>query len=227
MNTRLPDIVLFDLDGTLIDSVPDIATAVNAMRTSFGMPEVPVARVRSWVGRGLSTLMHRALTDDDDGVADPGDHEESIRVFRGHYRRCCAQHTSVFDGGEDMLSWLAASPIKVAIVTNKPTSFAAQIAKTLGIDRHLDVLLGAESHRPLKPDPSPLREAVDHLGGGSAWMVGDTRFDRAAAIAAGIPFIGVQLEGDQGRNIADIVDSDEPVFSSLRDLHDWLRVRLD
>jgi phosphoglycolate phosphatase len=223
MSRNVPDILLFDLDGTLIDSVPDIATAVNHVRVSLAMPEVSVGQVRGWVGRGLSTLMRRALTGDDDGAAAPGDHAESIRLFRSHYVGCCAEHTKVFDGGDELLAWLAASPTKVAVVTNKPTSFAAQIAETLGIDRHLDVLLGAEPHRPLKPDPSPLREAVDLSGGGSAWMVGDTSFDRDAAHAAGIPFVGVQLEGDQGRNIANIVDPDEPVFSSLRDLHDWLR----
>lgn len=222
MSRGLPDIMLFDLDGTLIDSVPDIATAVNAMRVSFSMPEVSVERVRGWVGRGLSTLMHRALTDDDDGMADPGAHDASIRVFRSHYRNCCARHTTMFDGGLALLEWLAGTSTKVAVVTNKPTSFAVQISEALGIDRHLDALLGAEPHRPLKPDPASLKEAVAHLGGGSAWMVGDTSYDRDAAIAAGMPFVGVQLEGDQGRNIADLVEPHEPVFESLGVLHRWL-----
>ena len=225
MSTALPDIMLFDLDGTIIDSVPDIAVAVNAMLAEFELPSAPIERVRGWVGRGLSTLMHRALTGEDDGTADPGAHDESIAVFRRQYTQCCTRATTIFDGGEALLHWLAASDIKVAIVTNKPTSFAVQIAAALGIDRHIDLIVGGESNRALKPDPAPLHEAVARLGGGVAWMVGDTCFDRDAAIAAGIPFIGVQLEGDQGRNIADITAADEPVFESLGDLHEWLRTR--
>jgi phosphoglycolate phosphatase len=215
--------MLFDLDGTLIDSVPDIASAVNAMRSEFGMAAAPLDRIRSWVGRGLSTLMHRALTDDEDGIAEPGQHDESIRVFRSHYQHCCAAETIVFDGGESLLNWLAASTLKVAIVTNKPLGFARQIAESLDIARHCDLILGAEPHRPLKPDPAPIVEAMNRLGGGHAWMVGDTVFDRDAAHAAGVPFIGVQLEGDQGRNIVDVVTDGEPVFDSLGALHHWMR----
>lgn len=223
MTRRLPDIILFDLDGTLIDSVPDIASAVNAMRRAFSMGEVSTERVRGWVGRGLSVLMHRALTDDDDGEAAAADHASSIRLFRSHYKQCCSQHTVVFDGGHELLGWLAASPIKVGIVTNKPVQFAEQIAESLAIRSHVDALIGAEDHRPLKPDPAALHEAVHALGGGDAWMVGDTSFDRDAARAAGLQFVGVQLEGDQGRNIGDITGPKEPVFESLRELHQWMQ----
>jgi phosphoglycolate phosphatase len=226
MYRALPDIMLFDLDGTIIDSVPDIAEAVNAMLTEFNLPVASVQRVRGWVGRGLSTLMHRALTGEDNGTAIPGAHNESIAVFRRHYQHCCARQTTVFAGGEALLAWLADSEVKVAIVTNKPTNFAVQIAATLGITGHFDLILGAEPDRPLKPDPTALREAATRLGGGVAWMVGDTVFDRDAAVSAGMPFLGVQLEGDQGRNIADITTGDEPVFESLRDLHVWLQDRV-
>ncbi|MCP4758026.1 MAG: HAD-IA family hydrolase [Planctomycetes bacterium] len=222
MTRECPDIMLFDLDGTLIDSVPDIAAAVNAMRSEFGMAAASVDQVRSWVGRGLSMLMHRALTDDAEGIAEVGQHEESIRIFRSHYQNCCTHQTVVFDGGRPLLEWLAASDIKVAIVTNKPVHFAKQIAESLEIGCHCDLIIGAESHRPLKPDPASIIEAVEQLGGGCAWMVGDTVFDRDAARAAGVPFVGVQLEGDQGRNISEITSKDEPVFDSLTSLHRWI-----
>ncbi len=223
MNRQLPAIMLFDLDGTIIDSVPDIAVAVNAMRAESNMLPAAEDVVRSWVGQGLSVLMHRALTDDDGGVADAMDHKAAIAVFRRYYKDCCAQQTVVFEGGDALLSWLASTDVRVAIVTNKPTSFAVRIAEMLGIAVHCDLILGAEPDRALKPDPAALLEAVQHLGGGVAWMVGDTTFDRDAAIAAGIPFVGVQLEGNQGRNICDVTTDDEPVFESLADLHAWLR----
>jgi len=226
LKPRRPDIVLFDLDGTLIDSVPDIAAAVNAMRSDVGKAAASVDLVRSWVGQGLSTLMHRALTDDADGKAEPGQHEESIRIFRGHYQHCCADRTVVFDGGAPLLEWLAGSGIKVAIVTNKPIRFAEQIAEALEIDQHCDLIIGAEPHRPLKPDPASIHEAVGRLGGGTALMVGDTVFDRDAARAAGVQFVGVQLEGDQGRNIAAMTSDHEPVFESLGALHRWIESEL-
>lgn len=226
MDTPLPDIMLFDLDGTLIDSVPDIAAGVNAMRAEFHMAPAAENVVRGWVGRGLSVLIHRVLTDDEDGVADEADHVNAVAVFRRYYKDCCAHRTTVFEGGEALLSWLASTDIRVAIVTNKPTEFAVRIAEVLGVAVHCDLILGAEPDRALKPDPAALHEAVRHLGGGVAWMVGDTIFDRDAAIAAGMPFVGVQLEGNQGRNIGDVTTDDEPVFESLADLHAWLRGRI-
>lgn len=223
MDTPLPDIMLFDLDGTLIDSVPDIAAAVNAMRAEFDIPPASEDVVRSWVGQGLSILIYSALEDDENGVANTVDHKDAISVFRRYYKDCCAQQTVVFEGGDALLSWLASTDVRVAIVTNKPTSFAVRIAEVLGIAVHCDLILGAETDRALKPDPAALLEAVQHLGGGVAWMVGDTIFDRDAAIAADMPFVGVQLEGNQGRNISDVTTEDEPVFESLADLHAWLR----
>ena len=103
MNRQLPAIMLFDLDGTIIDSVPDIAVAVNAMRAESNMLPAAEDVVRSWVGQGLSVLMHRALTDDDGGVADAVDHKAAIAVFRRYYNDCCAQQTVVFEGGDALL----------------------------------------------------------------------------------------------------------------------------
>jgi phosphoglycolate phosphatase len=216
-----PDIMLFDLDGTLIDSVPDIAAATNKMLDDRGLPCHDADVIRGWVGRGLSILVHRALAGGGNEVATPSDHAEAVQIFRHHYSSCCTRNTVAFDGASELLDWLPSVGVRTAVVTNKPSSFAVQIVEAIGLVTN--VLVGADPGRPLKPDPASLHEAVELLGGGTAWMVGDTSFDRDAAHAAGMQFIGVQLEGDQGRNIAEITADDEPVFESLRDLHAWLR----
>jgi len=218
--TDRPDLMLFDLDGTLIDSVPDIAGAVNLMLSERGRPPRDVQIIRSWVGRGLSVLMHRVLTDGADEGGEPGEHAEAIRSFRRHYKTCCTRETRPFVGAPELMTWLPTAGVRVAVVTNKPTGFARQIIEALRLPA--EVVIGAEADRPLKPDPSPLHEAVEALGGGRAWMVGDTTFDRDAARAAGVRFIGVELEGDQGRNISEHTSDDEPVFSSLAAMHRWL-----
>ena len=215
-----PDAVLFDLDGTLIDSVPDIASAVNAMLLETGRATHPTDVVRGWVGRGLSVLMHRAITGTPDGEAESAEHREAIRIFRHHYASCCTRHTTVFEGGHELLGWLKERAIATAIVTNKPDRFAEQIVAAL--DLVVDVVIGATDQRPLKPNPASLCEAVSVLGAKSPLMIGDTSFDLDAARAAGIPFAGVQLEGDLGRNISELLEPHEPVFESLADLHRWL-----
>jgi len=215
-----PDAILFDLDGTLIDSVPDIAAAVNAMLREAGREEHTVEVIRSWVGRGLSVLMHRSLTGGDAEGAEIGAHADAIAMFRRHYKECCTDRTTVFEGGKELLQWLSDQSIKTAVVTNKPEAFARQIVESLSI--RVDVVIGAADHRPLKPDPTALHEAAERLRARTAWMVGDTRFDLHAARAAGMKFIGVQLEGDQGRNISEIAAPHEPVFESLSDMHEWL-----
>jgi phosphoglycolate phosphatase len=212
--------MLFDLDGTLIDSVPDIACAVNAMLVEFDRPTHDVETVRGWVGRGLSVLIHRVLTGGDDAAASADEHANAVSAFRRHYASCCTSETLPFDGAVELLNWLPTAGVRVAVVTNKPTAFARQIIETLALNT--DLVIGAEPHRPLKPDPSAVFEAVDALGGGVGWMVGDTTYDRDAARAAGARFIGVELEGDQGRNISQHTSEDEPVFASLQSLHRWL-----
>ncbi len=218
--SQRPSLMLFDLDGTLIDSVPDIASAVNHMLEEFGRARRDVDVIRGWVGRGLSVLMHRVLTEGDEAGADRDEHTEAIATFRRHYTSCCTHETVAFDGASELLTWLPSAGVRVAIVTNKPTDFARRIVETLSLPT--DLMLGAEPRRPLKPDPAAIFEAVAALGGGRAWMVGDTTFDRDAARAAGARFIGVELEGDQGRNISDHTTCDEPVFSSLTSMHRWL-----
>jgi phosphoglycolate phosphatase len=218
--TAPPDIMLFDLDGTLIDSVPDIAAATNKMLCDRNLPQHEAAVIRSWVGRGLSSLVHRALDGGGLALAPAADLADAVSCFRSHYHARCTRDTVAFDGARELLAWLPTVGVRTAVVTNKPTAFAKQIVEAL--DLATNILVGAEPHRALKPDPSSLHEAVTQLGGGTAWMVGDTCFDRDAASAAGMPFVGVQLEGDQGRNISNITSPHEPVFESLASLHGWL-----
>ena len=217
----LPKHMLFDLDGTLIDSVPDIAQAVNGMLQEIGRPPESEAQIRSWVGRGLHILIHRSLTGGHDDSDDDALHAKAVARFRYHYDIHCTERTRAFDGAHELLVWLRTHDVGVAVVTNKPTAFSVRIVNALNLP--VDAVVGAEPHRPLKPDPAALHEAVAELGGGDAWMVGDTVYDLDAARAAGMPFVGVQLEGDTGRRIETLTTPEEPVFDSYVDMLHWLQ----
>lgn len=212
----LPDIMLFDLDGTLVDSVPDIAASVDAMLLELGRSAAGPAQVQIWVGHGLHRLIHRALTGNIDGCADRELHAEGVRVFRSHYAEGCTNLTRAYDGAEQLLSWARERGIRVGITTNKPTPFAAKIVSAVGLGDHVEVIYGAGGDHPLKPDPAMLVAARDHLGGGETLLVGDSLADRDAASAAGMPFVAVRMGYNQGEDIAESLDEGTPVFDDLR-----------
>jgi phosphoglycolate phosphatase len=188
--------LLFDLDGTLVDSVPDLAAAIDAMLADLGLPAAGPLRVRGWVGEGAAMLVRRALA----GVvnAAPADIEAAqveaaLERFLIHYDRCCCHATRLYDGVEEALHGLAQRGLLLACVTNKPERFTQRLLRHFGLDQLLRVSVGGDSLATRKPDPEPLRVAAARLGVplASCGMVGDSSIDVAAARAAGIPAIAV------------------------------------
>ena len=174
--------VLFDLDGTLIDSAPDLAGACNEMRVERGLEPLPYAQLRRMVGSGARGMVGASF-----GLA-PGDAGyESLRdEFLARYEARMTRETRVFDEMLPVLAWLARKPMPWGIVTNKATRFAAPLIASLGLDRRAETLICGDTVAHAKPHPAPLLEAARRLGlaPGECAYVGDDRRDVEAGRAA-------------------------------------------
>jgi phosphoglycolate phosphatase len=179
--------VLFDLDGTLIDSAPDLAGAANRLRADHGMAPLPLADLRPMVGSGARGMVGVAF-----GVA-PGDARfEPLRdAFLAHYDACLLETTHPFDGVEAMLSALEAAGVPWGIVTNKATRFTAPIVAGLGLAQRAAVVVCGDTTPHSKPHPEPLWHAARAMGLApqDVVYVGDDLRDAQAAKAAGMAMV--------------------------------------
>ncbi|MBG80753.1 MAG: phosphoglycolate phosphatase [Phycisphaerae bacterium] len=219
---KLPDVVLFDLDGTLIDSVPDLTTALNRMLEQLDMNPVRQSDVHNWVGDGSRVLVHRAMTGRIDGRVDEKTASKAYVIFQDHYADCCLVDTRIFDHAEELIKTLRERGTKTAIVTNKPERHAVRLMKAWSDRLPMDVVLGEVEGRPRKPDPAMLLEASRRCGAATTWMVGDSEVDGQAARAMGAEFIGVRLGYNHGRDIAEMVPTPDHVFDELGSFLSWI-----
>lgn len=204
----------FDLDGTLVDSLPDLAAAANAMREHFGLPRLSDARVASHVGDGLAKLVHRTLTDERDGVAEPAQWEAGLAFFARHYREHLADLTRPYAGVVEALELLRARRLPLAVVTNKPAGFAVPLLEQLGLAGHFSLILGGDSLPEKKPSALPLTHTAEVLGVAPERlaMVGDSINDVLAARAAGCPVVAVSYgygelaDGDADATVGNLVE---------------------
>lgn len=186
-------IVGFDLDGTLLDTHADLGAAVNHALNVAGRPPVPIEDIEALIGGGAKLMLERALAATG-GIAED-EFKPLYRELLRFYGDNIAVHTRLFPGGEAMLDGLAQRGVKLAVVTNKFESFAAKILAELGLSDRFVTVIGGDTMGPgrAKPEPDPLYEMIERLGGGRAAFVGDTSYDIRAAIAAGIPCVAVSF----------------------------------
>lgn len=177
----LARLVVFDLDGTLIDSRQDLADAANATLAAFGHDAVPAADVAEMVGEGAAVLLERAFGAR--GTTPPG---SALAVFLAEYGKRLTVHTQPYDGALDAVRILAAS-MAVAVLTNKPQAPAERLLEHFGFAVHVSRVIGGGSRFARKPDPAALQFLVQEAGvtGQSAWMVGDSWIDHETAWRAG------------------------------------------
>lgn len=177
--------LLFDLDGTLIDSLPDILASANHLRASFGLPDLPAETARSYVGDGVFVLMERCLSDL--GPFEPR-REQAWSVWVDHHLEQCTRLVQPYPGVTDWLARWQDADRPMAVVTNKPARFTLRILDHLELTQYLPVVISGDTLAAKKPDPAPLREALNQLGvpGDDATMVGDSVQDLRAGKAAGL-----------------------------------------
>jgi phosphoglycolate phosphatase len=204
------ELILFDLDGTLVDSVPDLANSINHMLRELGREGFPEETIRGWVGNGAAVLVRRALsgTREVDPELDEGLFARARGIFLEHYGAHLPGRTRLYPGVGETLEELGRRRYRMAVVTNKPAPFVPPILEGLGIAGHFETFLGGESLPVKKPDPRPLLHCCEllELPAGRAAMVGDSRNDILAARRAGIPSVAVSY----GYNYDQPVEALEP-----------------
>ena len=212
-------LVVFDLDGTLIDTAGEIADAVNLTLSFFGMAQVDEQRVRQWIGHGTGWLMkqawqqQRAINSDDEWA-------EVMQKFVKFYHETAGRRSAPYPFVIETLHKLKELGIGCAILTNKEERFTARVLDAHGMRDYFDLVISGDSLPTKKPDPSGLQHCVTELGAsfGSTLFVGDSEIDIATARAAGIVCWAVPYGYNMGRPIADcqpdrLVEDIRPVTS--------------
>ncbi len=211
--------VLFDLDGTLVDSAPDLTTALSDALAEWDEAPVTETEVRCWVGNGSRTLVARALAARGRPESLTG---AVLSAFLGHYERRFNERTVCYEGVMPALERLHAAGLALACVTNKPSRFVAPLLEAMDLRRYFSVLVGGDTLAVRKPDPRPLAFAAEHLevDPQRVVMVGDSLADVEAAKALPCPVVCVDYGYNYGQDIRDAGAA--LVVSSLLDFCDWL-----
>jgi phosphoglycolate phosphatase len=198
------DAVLLDLDGTLLDTVPDIAHAANAMRADLGLPPLAQSQIASFVGRGVDTLILRTLAADLHGAEVPQTLFERGRAsFYPHYHAVNGQKAVLFDGVLPGLHLLQAMGLKLAIVTNKATEFTLPLLERTGLSGFMQAVVCGDTLAQRKPHPAPMLHACALLGSTPARSVavGDSIHDAESARAAGCSVLAVPYGYNEGNSV--------------------------
>jgi len=198
-----PEMILLDVDGTLVDSVPDLAFCVDAMMERLGRPSHGEAKVRDWVGNGVERLVRRALIGQLDGEPDEADFEQALPIFLELYRENTSGRSFLYPGIREGLYYLRGAGYPLGCVTNKAAQFTEPLLCDLGVRDCFDIVVSGDSLPRKKPDPMPLLHAAEHFGvnPGDAMMVGDSVSDVKAARAAGFAIVCVSYGYNHGVDI--------------------------
>ena len=199
------EVILFDLDGTLIDSVPDLASAVNYMLEALHRETFSEDTIRYWVGNGAQVLVKRALSGQTeiDETLDQTLFEKALEIFLTFYRQNLCIDTAAYPNVTTTLHTLKEKEYRLGIVTNKPFDFVGPILEGLGFHGVFDFWLGGDSLDKKKPDPLPLVHACEKMqvSVDQCVMVGDSKNDILAANACGMQNIGVTYGYNYGEDI--------------------------
>jgi phosphoglycolate phosphatase len=198
-----PRAVLFDLDGTLLDSAPDLAAAANAMLAELGRPARDPATIATYIGKGIPKLVERTLTGAPDDAADPALAARALPIYERHYAVEMGRRTVVFPHVIEGLRALHGAGLPLACITNKAERFALDILRRTGLDGFFAVVVCGDTVARKKPDPEPVLLACARLGvrPADALMIGDSANDAESARAAGCPVWCVPYGYNEGRPV--------------------------
>ncbi len=179
--------VLFDLDGTLVDTADDLAASMNHALGLVGIDPVPGAEVRHLVGYGARRMLAQGYQLSLGREATEAELDEALAKFLDHYQENIAVHSRPFEGVIDMIEGLQAKGARIAICTNKREAMATLLIETLGLQDMFETIVGADTAAAAKPDPAPVRLCMERLGAGRGVFIGDSDTDIRAAQSLSMP----------------------------------------
>ncbi|MEN8108341.1 MAG: phosphoglycolate phosphatase [Pseudomonadota bacterium] len=205
MSVRRPEMILIDVDGTMVDSVPDLAFCVDTMMAGLGRSSCGEAEVRNWVGNGVERLVQRALTGSMDGKPDPADFERAYPIFLDLYTENTSKRSCLYPGVREGIDLLTASGYPLGCVTNKAARFTEPLLQDLGVADAFAIIISGDTLPQKKPDPAPLLHAAEFFGVApeAALMIGDSVSDVKAARAAGFQIVCMSYGYNHGDDIRD------------------------
>ena len=208
--------VVIDLDGTLLDTAPDLAHAAELMMAELGMPQVPLATIKTYIGNGVSRLVKRVLTGSMDAEPDAQLFARAYPIYQKHYGAHVSLHSRPFPGVVEGLQALRAMGVHMACITNKAEVFTLPLLRDTGLLDYFELVLSGDTLPKRKPDPLPLLHACQHFGvePGELLLIGDSLNDTQAARAAVSPVFCVPYGYNRGRPVAEL-DLDAVVPSLL------------
>ena len=218
-----PKMVLIDVDGTLVDSVPDLTFCVDEMMKQLDMPVRGEAAVRQWVGNGVQRLTERALTNDLDGYPDAELFARAMPIFMELYAENTSKRSRLYGGVVEGLDFLQhCEGLKLGCVTNKAEQFTLPLLTDLGIVDRFEIIISGDTLPEKKPHPMPLLHAAEKLGvkPEDAVMIGDSKSDVKAARAAGFKIICMTYGYNHGEDIRNY--SPDAVIDSMTELNNLI-----
>ena len=222
MKTFQPKLIMIDVDGTLVDSVPDLAYCIDEMMQKLGLQKWGEAKVRHWVGNGVPKLVERALTGELEGRPIKEVFDVAYPIFLDLYEDNNAQRSYLYDGVREGLDYLIFQGYQLGCVTNKAEQFTLPLLKSLGIIDYFGVVISGDTLERKKPDPMPLIHSADffNVKPNECLMLGDSVSDVKAARAANFQIICMSYGYNHGNNIAD--ENPDLVIDSMKQLRDYL-----
>lgn len=208
--------VVIDLDGTLLDTAPDLADSAMAMAADMGLPPITLDEVKTYIGNGVSRLVKRVITRDMQADPAPEVFAKALPIYEQHYANWVSRKSRPFDGVVDGLKAFKAMGLRVACITNKAERFTHPLLKDTGLFDFFELILSGDSLPEKKPSPLPLLHACQVFGiePSELLLIGDSLNDTQAARAAGCPVFCVPYGYNRGRPVTEL-DLDAVVPSLL------------
>ena len=222
MAIKKPEMILIDVDGTLVDSVPDLAFCVDEMLKQLDMPVRGEEAVRHWVGNGVERLVKRGLINQLDGEPDEALFEKALPIFRELYAENTSKRSHLYEGVQQGLDYLRDSGYRIGCVTNKAAEFTLPILRDLGIADYFEITICGDDTPRKKPDPLPLLTAAERMSvkPENAMMIGDSQSDVKAARAAGFQIVCMSYGYNHGQDIRSF--DPDAVIDSFVELQQFL-----
>ncbi len=218
MAVRKPKMILIDVDGTLVDSVPDLAYCVDEMVKALGREPHGESKVRDWVGNGVERLTRRALIGQLDGEPSDEDFAKGYPIFLDLYKDNTSKRSCLYPGVREGLDYMKSQGYLLGCVTNKDAQFTIPLLKGLGIYDEFGIVVSGDTLPVKKPDPQPLLHAAAHFGVGAedSLMLGDSKSDVTAARNAGFQIVCMSYGYNHGEDIRNY--NPDAVIDSMEEL---------